>query len=149
MPGNLHGFEFSARSASISTSVMGLPFAGHVGVPLMSSLLVRISGKSLPSFPSCVNVLFTAVGWIEPGLCSCLDGVLVRAGFVSEDTTRSWEVACCRVVRLGALERVRGGQQGDSWNATYVDSDFAPSGLSRVNCTSYVVCINTHFCKHA
>jgi len=45
----------------MSRAVMGLPFAGHMGVPSTSTGLgLRIWGKSLPSRPLCVRDVGTA-----------------------------------------------------------------------------------------
>ena len=83
----------------MSTSVIGLPLAGHVGVPLTSSVLVRISGKSFPSLPLWVrlNVSLDVVeGAIELGRCdSCLIDVLVLVGLgCSIDIERSVCLVC-------------------------------------------------------
>ena len=47
------------------------------------------------------------MGWTEPVLCSCLTGVLVRAGFVSADGARSAEVDCCFDVLDAVLGIIR------------------------------------------
>lgn len=101
VPGKRHNREFSARSASKSTSVIGLPFAGQIGVPLMSILLVLISGKEDPSLPLWVRVPLTAAagGAVEPVRASCFIGVLELVCLTSEEVARSCEAACCRVVR--------------------------------------------------
>ena len=88
--------------------MIGLPVAGHVGVPLMSILLVLISGKSLPSLPLWVSVPLTAAGGaVEPVRGSCFTGVLELAGLISEEVALSCEAACCRVVREPVLSKVR------------------------------------------
>ena len=80
----------------MSTSVIGLPFAGHVGMPLTSILLVRTSRKSLPSLPLCVSVPLTAVGCNDPDRPSCSCGVPDLAGFESDEVL-SCEVVCFAV----------------------------------------------------
>ena len=53
-------------------------------------------------------MLFTAAaGAVEPVLASCFRGVLDLAGFASDDTARSCDAACCLVVRVDILRRVR------------------------------------------
>lgn len=100
MPGSRQSLELSARSASRSISVIGLPLAGQIGLLSRSILLVLASGKSLPSLPLYVSVLLTAAGSaVEPVLGSCLMGVLALGGLASEDVARSCKAACCRVVR--------------------------------------------------
>lgn len=89
---------------------MGLPLAGQVGVPSTSTLLVLISGKSVPCLPLYVNVPLTAAGTaVEPDLCSCFIGGVALAVLISDDAARSCEAACCRVVRDPALCRIRKG----------------------------------------
>ena len=85
----------------MSISVMGLPFVGHVGLPLTSIVLVRTSGKSLPTLPLCVSVPLTAVGCKDPDALSCSCGVPDLAGFESADDL-SCEAVCfvARVVVL-------------------------------------------------
>lgn len=108
MPGSRQSLELSARSASRSISVIGLPLAGQIGLLSRSILLVLTSGKSLPSLPLYVNVpLIAAGGAVEPVLGSCLIGVLALGGLASADVARSCEAACCRVVReLRSVRRV-------------------------------------------
>lgn len=90
----------------MSTSVIGLPLAGHVGMLSTSTLPVRTSGKSLPSLPSCVSVLLIAMGCVEPDRgCSCLIGVPLRAVLTSMDAAWSLESTFCFFD--GALLRVR------------------------------------------
>lgn len=77
-------------------------------MPSTSTLLVLISGKSVPCLPLYVNVPLTAVGAaVEPDLCSCFIGGVALAVLTSDDVARSCEAACCRVVRDPVLGRIR------------------------------------------
>ena len=118
----------------MSISVIGFPLAGHVGVPSTSTLLLRISGKSLPSLPPCVKVPLTVVGCVDPDLCSCFIDVLAFLGLGSGVAVWSCEPEVCLVVRDAGLLEVKEGIGREILGiATYVGSAFAPSGFSSVN----------------
>ena len=126
----------------MSTSVMGLPLAsGQRGVPLTSRVLVRTAGKSLPSLPLCVRVAFVGDaccckrGAVEEdrGCCSVLIGVPAFAVLESE------EASCflgCALLGCQKDAKTRYSQRRDLATYAGVD-DFAPSGFSSVNWTSY------------
>lgn len=70
----------------MSTAVMGLLAPGQEGVPFMSILAVRISGKSLPSLLLCVRTERADCGGgaVELDRASGLMGVPLLGGFESE-----------------------------------------------------------------
>lgn len=83
----------------MSSSVMGLPLAGQIGVlSRLGAVLERVAGRSFPSLPLKERTLLTgaAEGW----RASCLMGVEALLGgcLTSVETVRS----CDRVGRAEA-----------------------------------------------
>lgn len=100
----------------MSRRVKGLFVPGQFGEAAARSIVeVRTSGKSLPSFPLCVRVVFRVVGaaGVEEGLVSGFeDSVLaIFEGFavVVEGDRSCFSVGLTEVARGGGLDEMLGG----------------------------------------
>lgn len=111
----------------MSSAVMGLPFAGQMGVPLTSTGLgLRIWGKSLPSRPLWVREVWTAApgsGFmaeeeVEVDVVSVFWDFEILALSFTEARRSGWDFfsdCCCRAALEPGLIHVVSGWNGDTY----------------------------------